>query len=167
MRCEICYHLYNLKNVKTTHEGVLILLKHHANCAKHRISYPGWIAEAAARVVLKNFAKFTGKHTCQSLFFNKITGLRVATLLKEKFMHKCFPVNFVTLLRTRFSTEHIQTTVCTWIFNYSSDFKMHLDVVSFEQIWKLIFMVFFENFVPNSQQIFYRWNSIGRTHSNI
>ena len=25
---------------------------------------------------LKNFAKFTGKHLCQSLFFNKVAGLR-------------------------------------------------------------------------------------------
>ena len=25
--------------------------------------------------VLKNFAKFTGKHLCQSLFFNKVEGL--------------------------------------------------------------------------------------------
>ena len=24
--------------------------------------------------VLKNFAKFTGKHLCQSLFFNEVTG---------------------------------------------------------------------------------------------
>ena len=24
---------------------------------------------------LKNFAKFTGKHLCQSLFFNKVAGL--------------------------------------------------------------------------------------------
>ena len=26
--------------------------------------------------VLKNLAKFTGKHLCQSLFFNKVAGLR-------------------------------------------------------------------------------------------
>ena len=26
--------------------------------------------------VLKNFTKFTGKHLCQSLFFNKVVGLR-------------------------------------------------------------------------------------------
>ena len=32
--------------------------------------------------VLRNFAKFTGKHLCQNLFFNKVTGLRPATLLK-------------------------------------------------------------------------------------
>ena len=30
--------------------------------------------------VLKNAAKFTGKHLCQSLFFNKVAGLRHATL---------------------------------------------------------------------------------------
>ena len=30
--------------------------------------------------VFKNFAKFTGKHLCQSLFFNKVAGLRLATL---------------------------------------------------------------------------------------
>ena len=34
--------------------------------------------------VLKNFAKLTGKHLCQSLFFDKIAGLRDATLLKKK-----------------------------------------------------------------------------------
>ena len=26
--------------------------------------------------VLKNFAKFTGKHLCQRLFLNKVAGLR-------------------------------------------------------------------------------------------
>ena len=25
--------------------------------------------------ILRNFAKFTGKHLCQSLFFNKVAGL--------------------------------------------------------------------------------------------
>ena len=38
--------------------------------------------------VLENFAKFSGKHMCQSLFFNKVAGLR--------------PVNFVKFLRTPF-----------------------------------------------------------------
>ena len=32
---------------------------------------------------LKNFAKFTGKHLCQSLFFNKVGGLRPPVLLKN------------------------------------------------------------------------------------
>ena len=28
MRCAICYHLYNLKNVKNTHEGVFLLVRY-------------------------------------------------------------------------------------------------------------------------------------------
>ena len=34
--------------------------------------------------VLRNFAKFTGKYLCQSLFFNKVTSVRPATLLKRR-----------------------------------------------------------------------------------
>ena len=33
---------------------------------------------------LRNFAKFTGKHLCESLFFNKVAGLMPATLLKKR-----------------------------------------------------------------------------------
>ena len=38
----------------------------------------------------------------QSPFFNKIAGLRPATLLKKRLWHKCFPVNFAKFLRTPF-----------------------------------------------------------------
>ena len=34
--------------------------------------------------VLRNFVTFTVKHPCQSLFFNKVGGLRHATLLKKE-----------------------------------------------------------------------------------
>ena len=53
---------------------------------------------------LENFAKFTGKYLCQSLFCNKVAGLslRPATLLKKRLWHTCFPVNFAKLLRTFF-----------------------------------------------------------------
>ena len=34
--------------------------------------------------VLRNCAKFMEKQLCQSLFFNKIAGLRPATLLKMR-----------------------------------------------------------------------------------
>ena len=33
--------------------------------------------------VLKNFVKFTEKHLCWSLFFNKVTGLRTESLFKK------------------------------------------------------------------------------------
>ena len=35
------------------------------------------------KAVLKNFANFTGKHLCQSLFLNKVANLGPATLLKK------------------------------------------------------------------------------------
>ena len=52
--------------------------------------------------VLRNFVKFTGKSLRQSLFFNKVAGLRCATLLKNRLWHRCFPVNFIKLLKTPF-----------------------------------------------------------------
>ena len=52
--------------------------------------------------VLRNFTKFTGKYLCQGLFFNKVAGLRPATLLKKRLWHRCFPVNFVKFLRASF-----------------------------------------------------------------
>ena len=52
---------------------------------------------------LKNFTKFTGKHLCQSLLFNKVAGLGPATLLKRDagtgvFKNNCF-------------IEHLQMTL--------------------------------------------------------
>ena len=58
--------------------------------------------------VLLNFAKFTGKHPFQGLFFNKVAGLRPATLLKKRLWHRCFSVNFAKFLRIPFATEHLQ-----------------------------------------------------------
>ena len=52
--------------------------------------------------ILRNFTKFTGKHLCQSFFFNKVAGLGPATLLKRRLWHGCFPVDFVKYPRTPF-----------------------------------------------------------------
>ena len=51
---------------------------------------------------LRNFAKLTGKHLCQRLFFNKVAGLGSTTLLKKILWHRCFPANFAKFLRTPF-----------------------------------------------------------------
>ena len=60
--------------------------------------------------VLKNFTKFTGKHLCQSLFFNKVADLRRETcnFIKKIIWHRDFPVNFAKFLRIPFLTEHLQ-----------------------------------------------------------
>ena len=58
--------------------------------------------EAATECFPKNFRKFIGKCPCQSLFFNKVAGLRPANLLKKRLQHKCLSENFVKSLRTTF-----------------------------------------------------------------
>ena len=40
--------------------------------------------------ILKNSTKFTRKHLCWSLFFNKVSDLRPTTLLKKRLRHRCF-----------------------------------------------------------------------------
>ena len=63
--------------------------------------------------VLKKFAKFTGKHMCQSLFLNKVAGLSPATLFKKRLRHRCFPVNFVNFLRTPFLQNTFDGYFCS------------------------------------------------------
>ena len=46
--------------------------------------------------ILRNFAKFTWKHLCQSLFFNKVAGLGL------RLWHRCFPMKFSKFLRAPF-----------------------------------------------------------------
>ena len=65
------------------------------------------------KYVLKNFVKFKEKHLCWSLFYNKVTGLSIVTLLKKRLQHGCFSVNF-TLLKKRlqhgcFSVNFVET----------------------------------------------------------
>ena len=73
--------------------------------------------------VLRNFAKFTGKHLCQSLFFNKVAGLRPATLLKKRLWQRCFPMNFLRFLRTPL----LQNTSGGCFWTYSKPF-VRLDI---------------------------------------
>ena len=65
--------------------------------------------------VLRNFAKFTGKHLCQSLFLINLQDAP-ATLLKKRLWRRCFPVHFAKFLWTLF----LQNTSCDcfWPFMY-------------------------------------------------
>ena len=56
----------------------------------------------------RNIAKFTGKHLRQSLFFNKVAGIRSATLLKKRVWHRYVLVSFAKFLRRPFLTEHLR-----------------------------------------------------------
>ena len=59
---------------------------------------------------LRNFAKLTGKDLCQSLFFNKVAGLWLVTLLKKETLEQAFLCEFCEISKNIFSTEHLQTT---------------------------------------------------------
>ena len=101
---ELCY------KVK---ESIFLLnenIKFNKNEAESKTENPNWVLEKwslyfssrssrpevfCKKGVLRNFTKFTEKHLCQSLFFNKDAGCR------------CFPVNFAKFLRTSFFIEQI------------------------------------------------------------
>ena len=82
--------------------------------------------------VLENFAKFLGKHLCQSLFFNKVAGLRPATLLKKRLWLRCFPVNFAKFSKQPFLqntsglllvTSEIHMTVASGSFERKKQYR--------------------------------------------
>ena len=72
------------------------------------------------KAVLKNFAKFIGKHLLQILSFNKVAGPRPSTLLKRRLWHRCFPVNFVKSSRAPY-LESTPGRLLLYIFQYLSE----------------------------------------------
>ena len=77
--------------------------------------------------VFRNFAKFIGKHLRQRLFFNKVAGLRPATLLKKNLWHRCFPVSFCEISKNTFFTDHLRTTASESFLNAFKAFLKSLD----------------------------------------
>ena len=59
--------------------------------------------------VLRNFSKFTGKYLCQSVFFNKVAGLRPATLLKRE-SGAGISCELCEFSKNTFFTEHLWMT---------------------------------------------------------
>ena len=68
----------------------------------HKKQLPGGILY---KVEHPKLAKFTRKHPCLSLFFNKIEGLRPAALFKERLRQRWSSVNFVKFSRTTLLIE--------------------------------------------------------------
>ena len=70
--------------------------------------------------VLRNFAKFTGKHLCQSLFFNNVAGLKACNFIEKENLAQVFSMNFAKFLNTFFyRTPPMAASVCyhEWIIN--------------------------------------------------
>ena len=95
------------------------LLYSTSSVARNRISHGKC---SLRKGVLRNSAKFTGKHLCQSLLFSKVAGLRPETLLKKRLWHRCFPVNFVKFLRTSFlQNTSTRLLLCLGTINLKSN----------------------------------------------
>ena len=66
-------------------------------------------SEAAAGGVLKDFANFTGKHLCWSLFFTNLQAFRSTLLLKR------YSYTYVFLWNLRNSYEHLFERTIEWL----------------------------------------------------
>ena len=92
----------------------------------------------------RNFTEFAGKHLCQSLFLNKVVGLRPATLFIKGLWHRCFPVNFAKLLRTPFSQSTSGVLVLRYFVNklfLVYQFLFHGGLLSLKIFPKLAFLI--------------------------
>ena len=59
---------------------------------------------------LDNFAKLTGKHLYQSLFFNNIAGINLQLCLKKRLWQRRFCSEFCEILNNNFLIEHLWMT---------------------------------------------------------
>ena len=57
--------------------------------------------------VHKTFVEFTGKHLCQSIFLNKVAGLRHPDMLKKTLI-QVFSSEFWEIFRNTFFIEHFR-----------------------------------------------------------
>ena len=94
--------------------------------------------------VLRNFAKSTWKHLCQSLFFNKFAGLRPTTLLKKEASKGVF----LWILRN--FKEHIfdrtppENTITYW--NYINYYYKTITIITIIQLLLLLLKLLFKNY---------------------
>ena len=56
--------------------------------------------------VLRNFAKLTGKHLCQSLFFNKVAG-QACNFIKKQTLTQVFSREFCEISNNTSFTKHL------------------------------------------------------------
>ena len=103
--------------------------------------------------ILKNFAKCMVKHLCESIVFNKVSGLKSATLMKS-LQHSCFPEKFAKLLRTTFyviilvMSRYVSRLSLSYHFNQK---KLHKTFIRCPRLLVNVLCTF--NFGPVSRAI--------------
>ena len=108
------YHVQLQKSIccskKSEGATIGILLKKTCNFVRKRLQYcSGHQRCSIIKGVLINFAKFTGKHLRQSLFLNKVAGLRTqaCNFIKKETLALVFSCEFCEIYKNTFFTEHL------------------------------------------------------------
>ena len=106
--------------------------------------------------VLKRFAKSTGKHLCQSLFFNKVAGLRPQTcnFIEKETLAQVSSCEFCEISRNNFSyrTSPVATSASLW--KRSSQTKIDGMVCS-------IYLAKYGTGVTTFDDLFFLWFTLG------
>ena len=71
------------------------------------LSREAGVQMCSVKKVFLEISQNSRENACARACFNKVAGLRPATLLKKRLWHRRFPVNFGKFLRTPFLTEHL------------------------------------------------------------
>ena len=70
--------------------------------------------------VLRNFTKFTAKHLCQSLFFNKVVA-QACNFIKKETLAQVSSCEFYEISKNTFFIEHLWTTASKCVFSCMSN----------------------------------------------
>ena len=95
------------------------------DCTLFRLFRSSHTGVLCKKVVLRNFAKFTGKHLCQSLYFNKVASLRLLT--SGFWLFKKYLI-FKSLITSQYSCPFTTIRRCYW-------YNTYVDLASYVRIW--------------------------------
>ena len=76
--------------------------------------------------VLRNFAKFTGKHQCQSLYFNKVVNF-----IKIDTLAQVFTSGFCGISKNTCLVEHVWTTASVYFLIEMNKLNIFRDIFRF------------------------------------
>ena len=93
------YYIYEIKSSEYKHNAKAVYRAMFSLSLKKATEAVAWKC-SVKKGVLRNFAKFTGKHLYQSLFFNKVDSLLVP--LKET-LAQAFSCEFFEIFKNTFS----------------------------------------------------------------
>ena len=99
--------------------------------------------------VLRNFAKFTGKHLFQSLFFNKLARLRPVTFLKKESLAQVFSCKFCEVSKNTFfyripsaaASVYYNENIMTPLRVFPSKFFKHITTATYHRLYTQILLV--------------------------